>query len=172
MLLGEGLSRLGLLSGGPPLSLFDMFLVAWRGFENLMFPLWFTLLCGLFVFLDVGSSIYPTLTHVGILNVNNLNQFETLFHLCFFPGSSSSFPFVDLWSWAQCSWKPILWSLQSSTIPSCLMYTFFFMKILWKFDTQLRWHYCICASFQNIPKISGIKNLHRWTEPYQLSKYT
>jgi len=117
MLLGEGLSRLGLLSGGPSLSLFDMLLVAWRGFENLMFPLWFTLSCGSFVFLDVGSSIYRTLTHVGILNVNNL---MTLLHLCFFPRSSSSFPFVDPWSWAQCSWKPIF------VVPSKLYYSIMF----------------------------------------------
>jgi hypothetical protein len=35
----EGSSRLGLLRGDPPLSLFDMLL----GVGNLMFPLWFTL---------------------------------------------------------------------------------------------------------------------------------
>jgi hypothetical protein len=36
----EGSSRLGLLSEGPPLSLFDMLL----GVGNLMFPLWFSFL--------------------------------------------------------------------------------------------------------------------------------
>ncbi len=37
--VGEGLSRLGLLAGGPPLSLFDMLLATTGGevgFENLM----------------------------------------------------------------------------------------------------------------------------------------
>ncbi len=45
--IGEGSSRLGILSGDPPLSLFG----------NLMFPLWFSFLGGYFVFLDVGPSI-------------------------------------------------------------------------------------------------------------------
>ncbi len=42
--VGEGSFKLGVLSGGPRLSLFDMFL------------LWFSLLGGSFVFLDVGTS--------------------------------------------------------------------------------------------------------------------
>jgi len=55
--IGEGSSRLGVLLGGSPLSLFDMLLTRGRGFENLMFTLWFTLLGGLFVFLDACFSI-------------------------------------------------------------------------------------------------------------------
>jgi len=43
--VGEGSSKLAVLSGGPPLSLFHMFL------------LWFSLLGGSSVFLDVGPSI-------------------------------------------------------------------------------------------------------------------
>ncbi len=55
--LAIGSSRLGVLLGGPPLSLFDMLLATRRGFENLMFPLWSTKLGGSFVFLDACPSI-------------------------------------------------------------------------------------------------------------------
>jgi len=55
--IGEGSSRLGVLLGGSPLSLFDMLLRRGRGFGNLMFTLWFTLVGGLFVFLDACLSI-------------------------------------------------------------------------------------------------------------------
>jgi hypothetical protein len=48
---------LGVLSRDPPLSLFDMLLVTKRGFKNLVLLLWFVLLCGSFVFLNVGPSI-------------------------------------------------------------------------------------------------------------------
>ncbi len=55
--VSEGSSRLVILSGGPSLSLFDMLVSTGRGFRNLMFPLWFALVVGFFVFLEVGSSI-------------------------------------------------------------------------------------------------------------------
>ncbi len=54
----ESSSKLGLLSGGHPLSLFDMLLATWvGGFRNSMFPMWFALLSGFFVFFDMGLSI-------------------------------------------------------------------------------------------------------------------
>jgi hypothetical protein len=56
VVVGEGSSRLGTLSGGlSPLSLFDMLLVTGGGFENLMFPLCFVLLFGSFCLLVCGS---------------------------------------------------------------------------------------------------------------------
>jgi hypothetical protein len=60
----EASSRLNLLSRGPPLSLFDMLPHVSRGlgnlmgFGNLMFPLWFALLGGSFVFLDMSPSFF------------------------------------------------------------------------------------------------------------------
>jgi len=53
--VNEGLFEL--LSKGLPLFVFDMFFCDERGFGNLMFPLWFVLLGGSFVFLDMGPSI-------------------------------------------------------------------------------------------------------------------
>ncbi len=54
--VGEGFSKLGILSKGPPLSLFDM-LIARKGVQKLDFPLVVCLLGGSFIFLDMGLSI-------------------------------------------------------------------------------------------------------------------
>ncbi len=71
--VGEGLSRLGLLAGGPPLSLFDMLLATGGGVRELDVPLWFALLGGSFVFLDMGPSIlflvFPFFGWQGFINV-------------------------------------------------------------------------------------------------------
>ncbi len=58
--IGEGLSRLGVLLGGPPLSLVDMLLSQLKGVQELDVPLvWSTLptRVGSVVFLDVVPSI-------------------------------------------------------------------------------------------------------------------
>ncbi len=55
--MNEGSSRLGIISRGSPFFLFDMFFAKGEGFMNLIFPLWFALLGGSFVFLDMGPSI-------------------------------------------------------------------------------------------------------------------
>ncbi len=55
--MNEGSSRLGVLSRGPPFSLFDMLTATRGGFRNLMFLIWFAIFGGLSVFLDVGTSI-------------------------------------------------------------------------------------------------------------------
>jgi len=57
VIVGEGSSRLNILSISSPLSLFDMFFVKGGGFKNLMFPLWLALLGGSFIFLHMGPSI-------------------------------------------------------------------------------------------------------------------
>ncbi len=51
-------SMLRVLSRGPSLSLFDIWYASChkRGFRNLVFPMWFVLLGGSFVFLNVGPS--------------------------------------------------------------------------------------------------------------------
>jgi len=54
--VGEGFSKLGILSKGPPLSLFDM-LIAIKGVQKLDVPLVVCLLGGLFIFFDMGPSI-------------------------------------------------------------------------------------------------------------------
>ncbi len=56
ILVGEGSNRSCICTWGPPLSLFDM-LLGTSGVQGLMCPLWFALLSGSFLFLDVGPSI-------------------------------------------------------------------------------------------------------------------
>ncbi len=63
--VGEGSSRLGILLGSSPHSLFDIFFCERRGFKKLMFPLWFALQGGSFVFLDVGPSISFLVSPLG-----------------------------------------------------------------------------------------------------------
>jgi hypothetical protein len=55
--IGEGSSRLGNLSSGPLLFLFDIAYHNMRGFKSLMFSLWFCPLRWVFVFLDVDPPI-------------------------------------------------------------------------------------------------------------------
>jgi hypothetical protein len=55
--IGEGSSRLGNLSSGLLLFLFDIAYHNMRGFKSLMFSLWFCPLRWVFVFLDVDPPI-------------------------------------------------------------------------------------------------------------------
>ncbi len=77
VVIGEGSFRQNIFLGGPPLSLFDMLLVT-EGFKNLMFPLWFTLLGGSFVFLDTGPSIlflaFPLLGCFGLFMIGRVSS--------------------------------------------------------------------------------------------------
>ncbi len=57
IVVGEGSSRLGILPGGPSPFIIWYASCNMRKFRNVMFPLWFGLLGGSFVFLDVGPSI-------------------------------------------------------------------------------------------------------------------
>ncbi len=64
----------------PSVSLFDMLLA--RGFRNLMFPLWFALLGGSFVFLVMGPCIPPYLGALVYFTIGRVSSsspsFDTL----------------------------------------------------------------------------------------------
>jgi hypothetical protein len=87
VVIGEGSFKLGILLGHPPISSFDMLLVTRTGFENLMFPFWFTLLGGSFLSswtrkaLPFYSLYPPFLGCSGLFMIGRVSSMPTTTHL-------------------------------------------------------------------------------------------